>query len=195
MNWREIKRKIGRILYVGIGKHMPMSGARINFGSRKFRQFCAHLILDDCGKWVNIDKWTTFATDLKLGEGSGLGKNCSIPSGVTIGDCCMIGVDVIMFTNEHRHDRLDIPMGMQGRTEFKPIVIDNDVWIGSRSIILKGIHIGNGAIVAAGSVVTKDIPPYEIWGGNPARFLRSRLPEGMPRPDPDTVLYKIKGKE
>ena len=191
MKWREIKRKVGRILYVGIGKHLPMSGARINLGSRRFRQFCAHLILDRCGRWVNIDKGTTFASDLKLGEGSGIGANCSIPSGVTIGDHVMMGIDILMFTNEHRHDRLDIPMGQQGRTEVKPIVIGNDVWIGSRSIIMKGTHIGNGAIVAAGSVVTKDIPPYEIWGGNPARFLRSRLPEGAPRPGPDTVLYTI----
>jgi acetyltransferase-like isoleucine patch superfamily enzyme len=41
---------------------------------------------------------------------------------------------------------------------------------------MKGVHIGDGAIIAAGSVVTKDVPPYEIWGGNPARFLKSRLP-------------------
>lgn len=191
MNTRKLKRLIGRILYVGIGKHLPMSGARISFGSRRFRQFCAHLILDHCGKWVNIDKGTTFASDLKLGEGSGIGANCSIPSGVTIGDQVMMGIDILMFTNEHGHDRLDIPMGQQGRTEISPIVIGNDVWIGSRTLIMKGTHIGNGAIVAAGSVVTKDIPPYEIWGGNPAHFLRSRLPEGIPRPDPDTVLYQI----
>ena len=83
---------------------------------------------------------------------------------------------VLMFTNEHRHDDLTVPMGLQGRTEVEPIVIGNDVWIGSRSLIMKGVHIGDGAIIAAGSVVTKDVPPYEIWGGNPARFLKSRLP-------------------
>ncbi len=188
---KSLKRMIGRVLYVGIGKHLPMSGAKPSFGSRRFRQFCAHLILDDCGKWVNIDKGTTFASDLKLGEGSGIGANCSIPSGVTIGNHVMMGIDILMFTNEHRHDRLDIPMGAQGRTEVEPIIIGHDVWIGSRSLIMKGIHIGNGAIIAAGSVVTKDVPPYQIWGGNPAHFLRSRLPEGFPAPAPDTVLYKI----
>ena len=191
MSRRNLKRLIGRILYVGIGKHLPMSGAKPSFGSRRFRQFCAHLILDDCGKWVNIDKGTTFASDLKLGEGSGIGANCSIPSGVTIGNHMMMGIDILMFTNEHRHDRLDIPMGAQGRTEVEPIIIGHDVWIGSRSLIMKGIHIGNGAIIAAGSVVTKDVPPYEIWGGNPARFLRSRLPENFSAPSPETVLYKI----
>lgn len=175
MNKRELKRFIGRALYVAIGKRMPLSGARVSFGARRFRQFCAHLILDDCGKWVNIDKGATFATDIKLGQGAGIGANCSIPTGVSIGDRVMMGIDVLMFTNEHRHDDITIPMGLQGRTEVEPIVIEDDVWIGSRSLIMKGVRIGHGAIIAAGSVVTKDVPPYEIWGGNPAHFLKSRL--------------------
>lgn len=175
MNCKKIKKFIGRVLYTMIGKHMPLSGARINFGSRKFRQFCAHLILDDCGKWVNIDKGATFGDKIKLGNGTGIGANCCIPNGVTIGENGMMGIDVLMFTNEHRYDDLTIPMGRQGRTEIEPIVIGNDVWIGSRSLIMKGVHIGDGAIIAAGSVVTKDVPAYEIWGGNPAHFLKSRL--------------------
>lgn len=111
MNGREFKRFIGRVLYVAIGKYMPMSGARVSFGARRFRQFCAHLILDDCGKWVNIDKGVTFAADIKLGEGSGIGAGCSIPTGVSIGDNVMMGIDILMFTNEHRHDDITVPMG------------------------------------------------------------------------------------
>lgn len=178
MSGREFKRLIGRVLYIGIGKHLPMSGARVSLGARKFRQFCAHLILDDCGKWVNIDKGVTFATDIKLGNGAGIGAGCSIPTGVSIGENVMMGIDILMFTNEHRHDDITIPMGYQGRTEVEPIVIEDDVWIGSRSLIMKGVTIGHGAIIAAGSVVTKDVPPYEIWGGNPAHFLKSRLTGG-----------------
>ena len=174
---KNIKRMIGRILYHLIGKRMPLSGAKVSFGARRFRQFCAHLILEDCGKWVNIDKGATFASDLKLGNGSGIGANCSVPSGVTIGDHVMMGIDILMFTNEHRHNDLTVPMGLQGRTEVEPIVIGDDVWIGSRSLIMKGVQIGNGAIIAAGSVVTKNVPPYEIWGGNPAHFLKSRIKE------------------
>lgn len=156
---------------------MPLSGARVSFGARKFRQFCVHLILDDFGKWVNIDIGAPFADDLKLGYGAGIGANCSIPSGITIWAHGMMGIDVLMFTNEHRHDDITVPMGHQGRTEVEPIVIGDDVWIGSRSLIKKGVHIGDGAITAAGSVVTEDVPPYEIWGGNPAHFLKSRLTE------------------
>lgn len=178
MNIKRIKKWIGRVLYVTIGKNMPLSGSRISLGSRRFRQFCAHWILGDkCGEWVNIDKGATFGDEIELGNGSGIGANCSVPNGVTIGHHVMIGIDVLMFTNEHRYDDLTIPMGLQGRTEIEPIVIGNDVWIGSRSLIMKGTHIGDGAIIAAGSVVTKDVPPYEIWGGNPARYLKSRIPE------------------
>ena len=104
MNLHSVKQFIGRVLYVGIGKHLPMSGARVSLGARRFRQFCAHLILEDCGEWVNIDKGVTFATDIKLGNGSGIGANCSIPTGVSIGENVMMGIDILMFTNEHRHD-------------------------------------------------------------------------------------------
>ena len=133
-------------------------------------------MLEDCGKWVNIDRNVTFAYDLKLGHGAGIGVNCQIPSGVSIGRQGMIGIDVLMFTNEHRHDDITVPMGHQGSTELKPIVIGDDVRIGSRSLIMKGVHVGNGAIITAGFVVNKDVPAYEIWGGNPAYFLKSRLP-------------------
>ena len=82
-----------------------------------------------------------------------------------------------MFTSNHRTDRIDIPMGAQGFTETKPIVIGDDVWIGARVINLPGVHIGNGAVIGAGAVVTNNVPDYEVWGGNPARFLKSRLKE------------------
>lgn len=58
--------------------------------------------------------------------------------------------------------------------EFKPIDIGKNVWIGTGAIVLQGVTIGDGAVVAAGAVVTKDIPPYEIWGGVPAKFIRKR---------------------
>lgn len=61
------------------------------------------------------------------------------------------------------------------RPKVKPVVIGNDVWIGRNSIIISGVNIGTGSCVGAGSVVTKDIPPYEIWAGNPARFIRKRF--------------------
>ena len=59
------------------------------------------------------------------------------------------------------------------------IIIEDEVWLGDDSIILLGVTIGKGAIVAAGSVVTKDVPPYTIVGGNPAKFIKNRVPETL----------------
>ena len=57
---------------------------------------------------------------------------------------------------------------------FKPIRIGHHCWVGTGAIVLQGVTIGDGAVVAAGAVVTKDIPPYEVWGGVPAKFIRKR---------------------
>lgn len=134
---------------------------------------------DCCGKWVNIERGVSFGDDLKIGFGSGIGANSVISAGVQIGDHVMTGQEVLMFTSNHRMDRVDIPMGGAGMTERKTIVIGNDVWIGARVIILPGVHIGNGAVIGAGAVLTKDVPDYEVWGGNPAHFLKSRLKKNI----------------
>ena len=62
-------------------------------------------------------------------------------------------------------------------TEFAQTVIGNDVWIGAKCLVKGGVTIGDGAIIGMGSVVTHDVPPYEIWGGNPARKIRDRFDE------------------
>lgn len=171
----KLKVICGKVLYHAIGIHLPMSFGRINLGGRRFRQFCAKLILGErCGNWVNIERGVHFGDGLTIGFGSGIGANSNIPSDVVIGDHVMMGQDVLMFTTNHETSRLDIPMGQQGFTKSKTIIIGNDVWIGARVIILPGVHIGNGAVVGAGAVVTKDIPDYEVWGGNPAHFLKTR---------------------
>ena len=170
-----IKGFIGKILYRGIGMHLPMSFSKCSFGSRKFRQFCAKLILGKrCGEWVNIERGVRFGDGLTIGNGSGIGANSNIPSAVVIGNHVMMGQDVLMFTSNHRTNRFDLPMGLQGFEETKPIVIGDDVWIGARVTILPGVHVGNGAVIGAGAVVTKSIPDYEVWGGNPAHRLKSR---------------------
>ena len=87
----------------------------------------------------------------------------------------MMGTDVIIITRNPRFDRTDIPMMEQGFEEERPVYIGNDVWIGDRVLILPGVHIGDGSIIAAGAVVTKDVPPYSIVAGVPARKIRDRF--------------------
>ena len=86
-----------------------------------------------------------------------------------------MGTDVTIITRNHRFDRTDIPMMEQGFEEERPVYIGNDVWIGDRALILPGVHIGDGSIIAAGAVVTKDVPPYSIVAGVPARKIRDRF--------------------
>jgi len=74
-----------------------------------------------------------------------------------------------------RFDRIDIPINQQGSTEEKPIEIGNDVWIGTRVIILPGVKIGDHSIIGAGAVVTKSFPPYSIIGGVPAKLIKKRI--------------------
>jgi maltose O-acetyltransferase len=85
----------------------------------------------------------------------------------------MIGPDVAIFTMSHKYGRTDIPMDAQGYS-YSKVRIGNDVWIGYHAIILPGVSIGDGAIIGAGSIVTRDIPPYTVAAGVPARVVRDR---------------------
>lgn len=127
------------------------------------------------GKNVNWGKSIHISSDFKIGDYSGVGDRARIARGVTIGNHVMIGKDLKIFTINHKTDRIDIPMRLQGFTEISPLTIGNDVWICDNVIITPGCcKIGDGSILAAGSVVTKDVEPYCIVGGNPAKVIRYR---------------------
>ena len=170
----KFRRFFAIILYKAIAKHMPLSDGKCSFGAKKLRYFCARQILPRCGNNVNIERKAQFAWDLCIGDNSGIGVNALISPNVIIGNDVMMGPDCMMFTSNHGMERMDIPMWRQASTAPEPIIIGDDVWIGSRVTILPGVHVGNGAVIGAGAVVTKDIPDYEVWGGNPARKLKSR---------------------
>jgi len=115
--------------------------------------------------------------DTELGRRVYIGANCSI------GLCCieddvLIGsnVDIISGSKQHYFARLDIPIREQGG-ELQKIIIGEDSWLGNSSVIMA--NVGRKSIVAAGSVVTRDVPPYSIVGGNPAKILKNRLPDDV----------------
>ena len=111
---------------------------------------------------------------ISIGNNSGIGINAFIQGPSSIGDYVLMGPDVQIYTRNHKYDRVDIPMYNQGESEIKKVNIGNDVWIGSRAIILPGVTIGDGAIIGAGSIVTKNVEPYAIVGGNPAKVIKYR---------------------
>lgn len=146
---------------------------------QNIRYFMAKRFIEACGKNVNFEKNARFNSELIIGNNSGIGKNCFISGRTYIGNNVMMGPDCIMYSYSHAHSRLDIPMNQQGFEPETPIQIGDDVWIGSRVIILPGVKIGNHCIIGAGAVVTKDVPDYAIVGGNPAKIIRMRN-EGRP---------------
>jgi acetyltransferase-like isoleucine patch superfamily enzyme len=102
-------------------------------------------------------------------------------SSITIGSNVMFGPEVTIRGGNHRFDIPGIPMvavddSMKEADDDRGVVIGNDVWVGTRAIILHGVTIGDGAVVGAGSVVTKDVPQHSIVAGNPARVIRARFP-------------------
>lgn len=118
-----------------------------------------------------------------------IGNNCIIQN-TTIGKFCSIANDVLIGLGNHPIDyfstsplfyRVNNPLKIQlvdsntNFQEYKPIQIGNDVWIGARAIVLDGVTIGHGAIIAANSVVTRDVPPYAILGGIPAKLIKYRF--------------------
>lgn len=166
-----LKRKIGALFYYLIAKRLPPSYSGIKLGQKKLRAFCGRLMLKSCGKNVNIEKDAFFSPKVSLGNYSGIGVNAKIYGACSIGDHVMMGEDCTIITRNHKHDRTDIPMMEQGFEEERPVKICNDVWIGDRVTILPGVHIGNGCVIGAGAVVTKDIPPYAIAVGVPAKVI------------------------
>ena len=170
----KLKAALGKILYRLIAKHLPLSDGRFSFGSKKLRALCGRLALKHCGQNVNIEKGAQFAWDLSLGDNSGVGVNALISPCVTIGNDVMMGPECMMFTSNHGMSDLTVPMWRQKSTEPRPIVIEDDVWIGARVTILPGVHVGKGSVIGAGAVVTHDVEPYTIVGGNPAKMIGRR---------------------
>lgn len=167
-----IKTKILFILYKVFASWLPKSD-HFKFGGWLRRSF-AKTIVSYCGKKVNIERGASFTPGLSIGDRSGVGINCELTGPISIGRDVMMGPEVVIYTSGHKFDRTDIPMMDQGFTEPKPVTIGNDVWIGRRVIVMPGVTIGDGCIIGAGAIVTKDISAYSVAVGVPARVVKIR---------------------
>lgn len=177
MPLHDIIRHVSLILYYSFAIHLPKSNRPQSLKlSKPIRYTLCKNIFKQCGKNVNVEKGAYIANgrNISVGDNSGLGVNCKIQQNVMIGNDVMMGEDVIILTNSHKFDDCNVPMRLQGFKEIKGVVIEDDVWIGVRVIILPGVRIGKGSIIGAGSVVTKDVKNYSIVGGVPAKLIRYR---------------------
>lgn len=156
--------------------------------------FCYHFIINPikktllkkCGNNVSLEHrckmdWynVSIGNDVHIGENNHF--MCT-EAPIDIKDHVMFGPDVIMITGNHRVDIVGKYMSEVGATDKaikddEPITLEGDNWVGARAIILKGVTIGQGAIVAAGAIVTHDVPEYTIVGGIPAKIIARRFSE------------------
>lgn len=165
-------KKIWRILYAATAKWFPQS--IYSKTAMRLRRFFAKQICCSVGKEVNIERNATFGSAVSIGDYSGLGRNCELHGEVYIGNYVMMAPECVFYTQNHAFASIDIPMCQQGNQPVKPIWIGDDVWLGRRVIVMPNVTIGNGCIIAAGAVVTSDIPPFSIAGGVPAKVIKSR---------------------
>ena len=128
------------------------------------------------------------AKDLVAGPYSFVNIHCEVGPGVTMGKYVMLAPEVWIVGNDHRFDMPGVPIIFSGRPEMRRTVIEDDAWIGNGAMILAGVRIGRGAVVAARAVVTKDVPPYEIVGGVPARKIGERFSNEADRARHDAML-------
>ena len=123
----------------------------------------------------NIGGSCSISKDFIAGAYSYVGKNSQIYPGVSIGKYTMLAPNVKIIGQDHRYDIPGIPTTFSGRGKISRTTIGRDVWIGTNSIIFVGVTIGDGAIIAAGSIVTKDVLPFSIVAGIPAKLLKFRF--------------------
>lgn len=112
---------------------------------------------------------------LRMGAYGYIGPGAVVPAGVEMGNYVMIGPELRITGDDHRFDQPAVAVIFSGRPEQRKCILEDDVWIGSRVMILKGVRVGRGAVIAAGAVVTRDVSPYTVVGGVPARLIRERF--------------------
>lgn len=114
------------------------------------------------------------ARKLKIGAHVRINEHVFLQGEITIGDYVMIAPNTAIYTVAHEHKDITTPMVQQGNAGAKKVLIGNNSWLGRNVVVLPGITIGEGAIVGANSVVTKDVAPFTIVGGVPAKLIRKR---------------------
>lgn len=125
-----------------------------------------------------------------------IGSFCSISNGVLIGGgrhpVEWISTSPVFYDNR---DSVKTKLSRHSRPPNRTVVIGHDVWIGANAIIMQGVSVGTGAVIGAGSVVTKNVPPYTIVAGVPARVVRRRFSEGLAERMLDSKWWELNDKE
>lgn len=169
-----IYRTTLRIKGVSIGKNTRLERCR-------FTWYHKVKIGKDCTIEPNVifkyDGVYTEGVAIDVGNRTFIGSGCefNISDSISIGYYCAIASGCKFIDHNHGIETRQFYIGEQPPMSA-PITLEDDVWLGVNTVVLKGVHIGKGAVVGAGAVVTKSIAPYEIWGGVPAKKIGERKP-------------------
>ena len=170
-------RLICLIAYYSFAQYLPAEPMPFYRQFYRFKGFLTKRILKECGDNVIVLNGCRYGDGRRLSVGSGtqLGLNARIMGEVTLGDQVMMAPDIVIMAVTHDISDPDVPMMsiVDGLIQ-EPVSIGNDVWLGTRCIVMPGVTIGDHAVVAANSVVTKDVPPYAVVGGVPAKLIKMR---------------------
>ena len=127
--------------------------------AKKFRLFFAKKICLFVSDSANIEKGAHINPGVVVESKSSVGVDSELDGPVYIGNDVMMGPEVVIYTRNHKHDSIETPMIDQGYEDYQPVVIEDDVWIGRRVMIMPGVTIRKGTILGAGCVVTKSQNP------------------------------------
>lgn len=166
-NFRRVRSEA--LLYVcnRVVAKVPSHTARLGF----YRRFMKFRIGRE--SYIHMDAWFDSRGGLEIGANSVINQRCRLDTrgGISLGQNVSVSAEVCILTADHDPQRPDF----SGRVA--PVVIHDYAFIGTRALILRGVTIGRGAVVAAGAIVTKSVAPFEIVGGSPAKRLGFRAPE------------------
>ena len=152
-------------------------------GMRRIRMYILRPLFGSHGKNFTFDPDGFYSfQNIHTGDDVSLGARPTMVAAysiIQIGNKVMFGPEVTIRGGNHRTDLIgrfmtDYLLEEKRPSDDQGVIIEDDVWVGTRAIILHGVRIGRGAIVAAGAVVTKDVPPYAMVGGVPAKVLKFR---------------------
>ncbi len=141
-------------------------------------------------KTFYVGRNCSISPDIIAGAYSYIGPRCLIYPKVSIGDYTMLANDVSIIGGDHIYSIPSRPIIFSGRGKLKSTIIGKDVWVGAYVKIMTGVNIGNGAIIALGSIVTKDVEAYSIYGGIPAKKIRDRFQNAQDKVDHEEMLKK-----
>ncbi|MDE5846710.1 MAG: acyltransferase [Muribaculaceae bacterium] len=188
--WSAIKvqtDKIVRVVYAGylsgrfrsFGKNVVIEPYLLGLKGERYIS-----IGDDSylSKGVLLTAWDSFmgkvfTPEIRIGRNCGIGAYSHITAicGIYIGDNVLTGLGVLITDNAHgasERGMLDVSPNQRPLESKGPVIIEDNVWIGEKASIMPGVRIGKGSIVAANSVVTRDVPPYCVVGGIPAKVIK-----------------------